>query len=124
MWLLAIDTQSNPASWSAAMLAGLAENTVPDGWNRQLFGAGFSKLAIATSAPLNRSRTAPAWPARFVYGVSQPKGEQFLQVPVMSAKPPLNGKSVPEAWPSIASLTPRSSRMSPPATIVHACFGS
>ena len=59
------------------------------------FGAGFSKLAMATSAPLNRSRTAPALPARFVYGVSQPKGEQFLQVPVMSAVPPLNGKSTP-----------------------------
>ena len=38
----------------------------------------------------------------------------------MSTVPPLNGKSVPAAWSSIASSTPRSSRMSPPATSVQA----
>ena len=124
MWLLAIDTQSKPGVLEAAMLAGFAENTVPDGWKRQSSGAGFSKLAIAMSAPFVRARNAPASPVRFVYGVSQPSGEQSLQVPVISAEPPLNGKSVPAAWSSMASFTPRSSRTSPPATIVQARAGS
>ena len=31
-------------------------------------GAGFSKLAMAMSAPSMRSRTTPALPVRFVYG--------------------------------------------------------
>ena len=42
-----------------------------------------------------RSRTTPALPVRFVYGVSQPSGEQSLQRPVISAVPPSNGKSAP-----------------------------
>ena len=58
-------------------------------------GAGFSKLAIAMSAPLIRSRIAPALPVRLVYGMSQPNGEQSLQRPVISAVPPSNGKSAP-----------------------------
>ena len=74
---------------------GLAEKTVFLVCHFQLFGAGFSKLATAMSAPLMTARTAPALPVRLVYGRSQPSGEQSLQRPVMSAVPPSNGKSAP-----------------------------
>ncbi len=106
------------------MFFGLAEKTVPWSWKRHVLGAGFSKFAIAMSAPWIRSRTAPALPDRCVYGVSQPNGEQLRQRPVMSTVPPLNGKSVPARLPPIARETPRSSRMSPPATMVQARAGS
>src|SRR3954454_4637948 len=122
MWLFASETQSMPAFLSPLMYAGLAENTVPLPWNRNASGAGFSKLAMATSAPRIRSRIAPLSPVRRVYGRSQPNGEQSAQIPVMSAVPPSNGKLTPFAL--IASATPRSRRMSPPATIVHAVAGS
>jgi hypothetical protein len=59
------------------------------------FGAGFSKFAIAMSAPEMTSRTAPALPVRRVRGRSQPSGEQFLQRDVISAVPPANGKLGP-----------------------------
>src|SRR3954452_182456 len=95
MWLLAIPTQSSPASESPLVSLGFAEKTVPDVWYRKTSGAGFSKFAIAMSAELTRSRTAPALPVLFVYGVSHPSGEQSLQTPVTSAVPPLNGKSAP-----------------------------
>ena len=100
----------------------MAEKLVPLEWNVNRLGAGFSKLAIARSAPEISSRTAPALPVRRVYGVSQPNGEQSLQRPVISAVPPSNGKSASLAW--IASATPRSSRMSPPANSVQASAGS
>ena len=81
-----------PAFFRPSMSRGSAEKLVPEAWKRGLFGAGFSKLAAAMSAPLMRSRTTPASPVRFVYGVSQPSGEQFLQRPVMVAVPPSNGE--------------------------------
>ena len=81
MWLLASDTQSRPASTSPLMYLGLAEKTVPLPWKRKAFGAGFSKLAIAMSAPLMRSRTAPVLPVRFVYGRSQPIRRAVLAAP-------------------------------------------
>ena len=84
-----------PASASPAMSRGSAEKTVLLLCQLKLSGAGFSKLAMAMSAPLIRSRNAPALPVRRVYGVSQPSGEQSLQRPVISAVPPSNGKSGP-----------------------------
>ena len=63
MWLLASDTQSRPASTSPSMCAGLAVNRgarCRGSANR--LGAGFSKLAMARSAPEIRSRTMPALP--------------------------------------------------------------
>ena len=86
-----------PASASPSMSRGSAEKMVPEAWNRGLSGAGFSKLAIAMSAPSIRSRTTPLLPVRFVYGRSQPKAEQSLQRPVISTVPPSNGKSAPLA---------------------------
>jgi hypothetical protein len=50
MWLLAIETQSRPASLSALRCFGSAEKMVPLAWNRGWFGAGFSKFAIVRSA--------------------------------------------------------------------------
>ena len=106
------------------MCLGLAENTVPLPCHRNASGAGFSKLAMAMSAPETSSRTTPALPVFFVYGRSQPIGEQSLQRPVISTVPPSNGKFAPRLLPWIASETPRSSRMSPPATMVQASSGS
>ena len=76
------------------MSAGSAEKIVPLLCHRKVFGAGFSKLARAISAPLIRSRTAPLSPVRRVTGVFQPNEEQQTR-PVISAVPPLNGKSAP-----------------------------
>jgi hypothetical protein len=58
------------------MRAGSALNTVPLVWNRKAFGAGFSKFAIARSAPWSSARMAPPLPVRFVRGNSQPNDEQ------------------------------------------------
>ena len=49
-------------------------------------GAGFSKLAIAMSAPEMRWRNAPASPVRTVRGRSQPNEEQQYRL-VISARP-------------------------------------
>ncbi len=81
-----------PAAARPSMNLGSAEKFVPEAWKRGLSGAGFSKLAAAMSAPSTRSRTTPLPPVLLVYGVSQPRGEQFLQRPVISAVPPSNGK--------------------------------
>ena len=51
MWLLAIETQSMPALTSPSMSVGSAVKTVPDVCQRNRSGAGFSKFAIAMSAP-------------------------------------------------------------------------
>ena len=77
-----------------SMRAGSAEKIVPLRCHVNLFGAGFSKLASAMSAPLMRSRTAPLSPVRRVRGTFQPNEEQQTRL-VISAVPPSNGKSAP-----------------------------
>ena len=76
------------------MMSGSAVKTVPLVCHRNRFGAGFSKFAIAMSAPEMRSRTAPSLPVLRVLGTGQPKPEQ-QEWPVISAVPPSNGKSTP-----------------------------
>ena len=100
------------------MIPGSAEKTVPLVCQRTRFGAGFSKLAMARSAPLISSRIAPPLPVRLVTGCSQPNAEQQVW-PVISAVPPSNGKSTPLPLTRTVWYTPRSRRMSPPANIVH-----
>ena len=46
----------------------IAENTTPLVCQWNVFGAGFSKFAIATSALFIRSRTAPLSPVRRMVG--------------------------------------------------------
>jgi hypothetical protein len=58
------------------MRAGSAEKTVPDVWYLKFSIAGFSKLAIAISAPVRSSRIAPTFPVRSTRGSSQPNDEQ------------------------------------------------
>jgi hypothetical protein len=67
---------------------------VPLVCQRNVFGAGASKLAIARSAFVIRSRIAPLLPVRRTVGTSQPNCEQQV-VPVTSAVPPSKGKSSP-----------------------------
>ena len=50
-------------------------------------------------------------------------GEQSLQRPVMATVPPPNGNFAPARTPD-REHTPRSNRMSPPATRVHDAAGS
>ena len=112
-----------PALTRPSMIPGSAEKTVPLVCQRTRFGAGFSKLAIAMSAPLISSRIAPPLPVRLVTGCSQPNPEQQVW-PVISAVPPSNGKSTPLPLIRTVWYTPRSRRMSPPANIVHVLAGS
>ena len=76
------------------MILGSAEKTVPEVCQRTRSGAGFSKFAMAMSAPSISLRIAPALPVRLVTGCSQPNPEQQVW-PVISAVPPSNGKSTP-----------------------------
>jgi hypothetical protein len=75
-------------------MPGSAEKTVPLVCQLKRFGAGFSRLAMAMSAPVMSSRTAPLFPVRRIVGTSQPNCEQHVW-PVISAVPPSNGKSMP-----------------------------
>ena len=86
-------------------------------------GAGFSKLAIARSAPVRRSRTAPASPVRSVRGRSQPNAEQSAAGGDRH-RPAVEREVDALADSLIARATPRSRRMSPPATSVQAVAGS
>ena len=105
------------------MSLGSAEKTVPWVWYRKASGAGFSKLATVRSADVRRSRTAPAPPVRRVTGTGLWRAEQQV-LPVIVAEPPLNGKSEPLPWSLTTLATPRSSMMSPAATIVQVVAGS
>ncbi len=75
------------------------------------------------SAERRRSRTAPAPPVRRVTGTGLSRAEQHRR-PVIVAVPPANGKSTPLPWILTILAIPRSSRMSPPATIVQVVAGS
>ena len=77
MWLLASDTQSMPGVREPVDQVGIGgEHRAADVPVAELFGAGFSKLAIARSAPLDQVAHRPALPVRSVCGSSQPNAEQ------------------------------------------------
>ena len=70
-----------------------------------------------------KSGTYKAPPVRRVTGTGLSRAEQHRR-PVIVAVPPANGKSTPLPWILTTLATPRSSMMSPPATIVHVFDGS
>ena len=91
------------------MSRGSAEKIVPDVWQRGRSGAGFSKLAMARSAPsMSVADRARRCRSASCTGRSQPNAEQSLQRPVISAVPPSNGKSAP--LPLIERLVRRRGR--------------
>ena len=86
---------------------GSAEKTVPLVWQLGLSGAGFSKLAMAMSAPSMRSRTAPALPVRFVSRQSQPKRRAVLAAPRDLGRPAIEREVRALALDARASRTRR-----------------
>ena len=85
MWLLAIDTQSMPASLSALMLPGWPRRRCRRRGSAGWSGAGFSKFAIARSAALEVVAHRARLPVRAVYGQVPAERRAVLAGPVISA---------------------------------------